>query len=278
MTDGDWGNPAGRGFAKRYIRQLRYENVTIEVHAHSTEIFLEFFRTLSNAFVIFPPGVTGYRSGGIDLDALGLSVWLPNTTIPPQGKQVAAALGLTLTTEGDVVFRGTIEEADAITRRIIERRTTGLDSIENATVEIYRPGTRALDIGDIGPDVHFLQLFMVDPHDDGVFTPSLAKRVLEFRTIRGIGEGGVDQDFWLSMFPERTVQVSSNDGGMWVRMVQALLVALDYSANPVTSMFGTRTYRDVRSLQEANSLRVNGFVRGPEWGVLVHRPVDGFPF
>lgn len=276
-ADDAWGRPESRGFERKFIRMVRYENVDVFVHAGVVEIFREFFRALGDAYLTMPAGAIGWRPGEAELASLGLAVELPDRTFPERLQLDAHRLGLTLTESG-AEFRGTPDDADRITRAIVEARQTAEDSIVNALAEIYRPGTRPLGLGSTGPDVHFLQLFMQTAHDDGVFDEELAGKVREFRQIRLLEEGEhVDEAFWLSMFPERTVVVSPGDGGMWVRMVQSLLVALDWSADAVTSQYGTRTTRAVRYLQEVNSLRVTGIVRGPEWGVLVHRPVAGFP-
>lgn len=281
MTDMQWGDPAARNFGRRFIRTLTYEGVTIQVHRDVREIFETFLQAMSDAYIPIPASTIGWRLLGDDYERRGLSILMLNlpAPFPMPVMQAAARLGLTIVDDGpSVVFRGTRADADALAREIIEARTTDGDSILNSLREITRPGTRGLALGDIGPDVHFLQLFMHDERDNGVFGPTLEERVREFQTIRGLEPTGVvDQAFWLSMFPERTVQVGPGDGGMWVRMVQSLLVALAYSSNQITSTYGTRTTRDVRAMQEIHDLRITGFIRGPEWGVLVHRPVEGFP-
>jgi hypothetical protein len=280
MSADNWGKPEHKFFAKRFIRKVRYGGVEIEVHANVVEIFTEFLRMMSSAYIEIPSSMAGWRASVVDQEALGLSVWIPLTRPWPESLiEEAKELQLTVHTDtSEVAFTGTLEEADAITRKLVEGRTTEMDKIENSLVEVTRPGTRAIGEGSSGPDVMFLQLFMNDESDDGVWGKSLTEKILYFQKMRNLQESGfADQATWLSMFPQRTVSQSPGDGGMWVRMIQALLVSLDYSSNPVTSQYGVRTVRDVRALQEANGLRVNGFIRGPEWGVLVHRPVDGFP-
>lgn len=277
MKDASWGKPDQRNFARRYIREIVYDNVSIMVHVNLVAIFTEFFRQMSDAYMPFPLAARAFMFADTSHQGLGCEVSLPGAEFPAKVQYAAVRLGLTID-DDSIRFEGTPAEADEISRDIIQNRTTGEDSIENSLVEMHRPGTRSIAEGDVGRDVHFLQMFMVDEFDNAVFGASLTARVREFQTIRNLEPDGVaGQEFWLSMFPERPRQVGPADGGMWVRMVQAALVALDYSANPITSQYGSRTTRDVRWLQQANDLRVNGFVRGPEWGVLTHRPVDGLP-
>lgn len=272
-----WGDPSHREFERRFIRTLRWGQLEVRVHATVVEVFRDFFERVSLLWVDLDGPVFGWARAATDpRQALGLGIELPK--LPANDLVRAAALSLGLEVEDTIVtFVGSPLDADRISRAVVELRTTASDSIENAVTEVYRPGTRALDIGSYGHDVRFLQLFLNASSDHGVYDDELAKLVTGFRTARGLPAGPADEAFWLAMFPERTVQVAPGDGGLWPRMVQALLLAGQYGSTPVTSHYGTRSTRDVRYLQEANGLRVTGFVRGPEWGVLVHRPVDGFP-
>jgi peptidoglycan hydrolase-like protein with peptidoglycan-binding domain len=224
-----------------------------------------------------PERAFGWVALGDDAQRTGLQLSLPGVKWTAALDDEAHRLGLTVL-DGAVRFDGNSYEAELITRRLVEEQTDLEGSIEVGFVDRYRPGTRPLTIGDSGPDVAFLQDFLQDEHYDSVFHESTAERVRMFQRVRDLEATGVaDATFWLAMFPDRPRQVDPGDGGMWVRMVQALLAALDYAPDVPTSVYGTRTTRSVRELQRLHGLRVTGAIRGPEWGVLVHRPVDGFP-
>lgn len=276
MVDESLGNPNQKHFVIRYIVPVTFGGVTVRVHREVARIMLAFLRAVSDTYQDVPDTALGWVAMGDEDQRAGLRLSLPAVDLRPLG-DVAARLGLTVL-DGAVRFEGTAYEAELITRRLVQDQTTAEDSIDVGFVDRFRPGTRPLEVGDSGPDVAFLQDFLQHDQHDGVFDEGLADRLRGFQRVRFLPETGrADQATWLAMFPERPRPVDPGDGGMWVLMVQSLLAALDYSPDVPTAVYGTRTVRSVRELQRLHGLRVTGTIRGAEWGVLTHRPVDGFP-
>jgi peptidoglycan hydrolase-like protein with peptidoglycan-binding domain len=124
-----------------------------------------------------------------------------------------------------------------------------------------------------GDDVQFIQL-LTGVNDDGVYGRETVAAVRYLQTrFNPYAEAldAVTEELWAAILPKGTrFSLTRGDSGFKVRVLQALLAAYDWAApDSVTGRYGVATARAVKRMQANAGLRVNGYVRPPEWAYLL---------
>lgn len=269
-TDSEWGNPALKTYKKRYIRNVKTPHGSTWVHNEIADIVRELLTT-----VPLPVGeVGGYvapENENIIAPAnFGVVLRLPwDERYKPWGFEDYNGEG--------IIFTGSIDDARANSELALSLQ--GTRAAEGEPVpevgEWYpgRPGTRPLELGMKGDDVQFIQL-LAGVHEDGIYgrETDAAVKYLQLRFNPYVeAPEGVTEELWASILPKATrFSLTRGDSGFKVRVLQALLAAYDWAApDSVTGRYGVATSRAVKRLQANAGLRVNGYVRSPEWAYLL---------
>jgi hypothetical protein len=270
-TDTEWGNPALKTFKKRYIRAVRTPSGATWVHNEIADIVREIFTAAP-----LPLGdVPGYVPCDENSDKVGpvnygVVLHLPwDDAYKAWGFEDYSGMG--------IIFTGSIDDARASSELALSLQgaRAAADEVLPEGVEWHhgRPGSRALEPGMKGDDVQFIQLLTAIT-DDGVYGRETATAVRYLQTRfnpYAEPDEGVSLDLWGAILPKGTkFSLSRGDSGFKVRVLQALLAAYDWAApESVTGRYGVATARSVKRLQANAGLRVNGYVRSPEWAYLL---------
>lgn len=271
-ADSEWGNPALKTYKKRYIRNVRTPNGATWVHNEIADIVREI---LLNAPLPLGdvPGYTAPPEGTEstkDPRHFGVVLTLP-------WSDAYEAWGFVDYKGEGVIFAGSIDDARAGSELALSlqaaRAADAEPVIEVGEWHHGRPGSRPLEPGMKGDDVQFIQLLTaVTP--DGVYGRETAAAVMYLQTrFNPYAEPaeGVTEGLWAAILPGQTrFSLTRGDSGFKVRVLQALLAAYDWAApDSVTGRYGVATARSVKRLQANAGLRVNGYVRAPEWAYLL---------
>lgn len=271
-TDSEWGNPALKTFKKRYIRNVRTPNGTTWVHNEIADVVREILQGSP-----LPLGdVPGYvappegEAAVTDPRAYGVVLHLPwSEAYKAWGFEDFGGVG--------IVFTGSIDDARASSELALSlqgaRAAEDEPVVEVGEWHHGRPGSRPLEPGMKGDDVQFIQL-LTAVNDDGVYGRETVAAVRYLQTrFNPYAEptDGVTEELWAAILPKATrFSITRGDSGFKVRVLQALLAAYDWaSPESVTGRYGVATSRAVKRMQANAGLRVNGYVRSPEWAYLL---------
>lgn len=269
-ADTEWGNPALKTYKKRYIRNVRTPNGSTWVHNEIADIVRELLLSAP-----LPLGeVDGYVApadgSAIGPVNYGVVLHLPwSEAYKPWGFEDYEGMG--------VIYTGSIDDARASSELALS-----LQASRAAEGEVIpevgewchgRPGARPLTPGMKGDDVQFIQL-LTGVTADGVYGRETGQAVTYLHTrFNPYAEPaeGVTEELWTAILPKATrFSLTRGDSGFKVRVLQALLAAYDWSGpEAVTGRYGVETSRSVKRLQANAGLRVNGYVRAPEWAYLL---------
>ncbi len=270
-ADSEWGNPALKTYKKRYIRNVKTPNGATWVHNEIADIVRELLVSAP-----LPLGdVPGYVAPGehvadSDPRAYGVVLHLPwSDSYKAWGFADYEGMG--------IIFTGSIDDARANSELALSLQgTRAADAEPVPEVGDWhhgRPGSRPLGPGMKGDDVQFIQL-LTNVNDDGVYGRETAAAVRYLQTrFNPYAEPteAITEELWGAILPKGTkFSLSRGDSGFKVRVLQALLAAYDWAApESVTGRYGVATSRSVKRLQANAGLRVNGYVRSPEWAYLL---------
>lgn len=269
-TDSEWGNPALKTYKKRYIRNVKTANGSTWVHNEIADIVRELLTGAPLPLGDVPGYVAPEEEGALDPRNYGVVLHLPwSDSYRAWGFEDYNGMG--------IIFTGSIDDARANSELALSLQ--GTRAAEGEVVpevgEWYhgRPGSRPLEPGMKGDDVQFIQL-LTNVAEDGIYgrETTAAVRYLQTRfNPYGDPVDGVTEELWTAILPKGTrFSLSRGDSGFKVRVLQALLAAYDWAApDSVTGRYGVATARSVKRMQANAGLRVNGYVRPPEWAYLL---------
>jgi len=269
-TDTEWGNPALKTYKKRYIRNVRTPNGSTWVHNEIADIVRELLATAPLPLGEVPGYVAPEEEGKLGPVNFGVVLNLPwSEAYRPWGFEDYSGLG--------IIFTGSIDDARANSELALSLQGTRAAEAEPVPEvgEWYhgRPGTRPLEPGMKGDDVQFIQL-LTNVHEDGIYGRETAAAVkylqMRFNPYTE-PQDGISAELWTAILPKGTkFSLTRGDSGFKVRVLQALLAAYDWATpESVTGRYGVATSRSVKRLQANAGLRVNGYVRSPEWAYLL---------
>ncbi len=269
-TDTEWGNPALKTYKKRYIRNVKTANGSTWVHNEIADIVRELLTSAPLPLGDVPGYTAPADENTIGPVSYGVVLHLPwSDAYRPWGFEDYSGMG--------IIFTGSIDDARANSELALSlqgaRAAEAEPLPEGGEWHHGRPGSRPLEPGMKGDDVQFLQL-LTNVTDDGVYGRETAAAVrylqMRFNPYAEPAEG-ISGELWAAILPKGTkFSLSRGDSGFKVRVLQALLAAYDWAApESVTGRYGVATSRAVKRLQANAGLRVNGYVRSPEWAYLL---------
>lgn len=267
-----WGNPKTVSFAQAYIRDISFEGAEAEVNREIVDIAVQILHMAHEQGVLPEGKLVSYDKDATDgPTAYGACLGIFG------GVEGAEEWGFVEHDALGLVFAGDLEAAQALTIRaqeLLAERGAHEDIIpeEEQAWAHTKPGQRTLSLGSRGDDVQFIQNLLGASDHGGVFDNATREAVLWLQGQRGIAQTGeVDNQTWVLCYPRNTAfGVGRNDAGFTVRVAQALLVAYGWEPElQITGRYGVETDRAIRRLQEQRGLRVNGYMRSPEWVVLL---------
>lgn len=265
-----WGNPQASSFRKAHIRQLSFAGATAEVHKEIVDIVVEIFHMAQEQGVLQEGAIQSYEEV-----AEGAAATF-GTRIALGGVEGVGNWGFK-EADGFITFMGDIETARTLSdvaRELLAARGNHPDIIPE-TEESWahtKPGRRDLTTGCRGDDVQFIQTLLGASDQSGVFDEATEAAVRWLQGRKGIPETGVvDNATWRLTYPRNTAfGVGRNDAGFTVRVAQSLIVAYGWEPElPITGRYGIETDKAIRNIQAQRGLRVNGYMRSPEWVILL---------
>lgn len=269
-ADTEWGNPALKTYKKRYIRNVKTSNGSTWVHNEIADIVRELFANAPLPLGDVPGYVAPEDEKIIGPVNYGVVLHLPwSDSYKAWGFEDYSGMG--------IIFTGSIDDARANSELALSlqgtRAAEGEILPEVGEWHHGRPGSRPLEPGMKGDDVQFIQL-LTSVTDDGIYGRETAAAVKYLQTrFNPYAEpaDGVNEELWAAILPKGTrFSLTRGDSGFKVRVLQALLAAYDWaSPDSVTGRYGVATARAVKRLQANAGLRVNGYVRSPEWAYLL---------
>lgn len=269
-TDSEWGNPALKTYKKRYIRNVKTPNGATWVHNEIADIVRELLSAAPLPLGDVPGYVAPEDGNTIGPVNYGVVLHLPwDESYRPWGFEDYAGMG--------IIFTGSIDDARANSELALSLQGTRAAEAEPVP-EVGewhhgRPGSRELEPGMKGDDVQFIQL-LTGVFEDGVYgreTEAAVKYLQTRFNPYADPSGTISEELWTAILPKGTrFSLTRGDSGFKVRVLQALLAAYDWAApDSVTGRYGVATARAVKRLQANAGLRVNGYVRSPEWAYLL---------
>jgi peptidoglycan hydrolase-like protein with peptidoglycan-binding domain len=273
-----WGNPETSSFHKTYIRQINFEGASAEVHREILDIAVEVLH-LAKEQGTLPAGplVSFDKHATQGPTAFGAALGIYG------GVEGAEEWGFAEDEKLGLVFKGDIERAKELTLLAQERFVARQAFIEQPPTEPEKwahifPGQRDLAIGSRGQDVQFIQVLLEASDQGGVFDAATEAAVRRLQQRLGTEETGiVDAAVWRAIYPtNRTFSVGRGEGGFHVRVAQAALVVYADEDIAITGRYGVDTDKAVRRVQLDKGLRINGYMRIPEW-VAVLGPREDWP-
>lgn len=274
-----WGNPANKSFKQRYIRTVKAGGANVLVHKEVSDLVAAILRSAA-------------AEHG-DLEGTRIRGWRP---LKEGDEPLLVNYGLVLS-GGDrqldghtkrwgfsynpvymrYEFEGTPADADALSQ---EAETERMAKLPNAVVNNVwyngGPGSRVIQLGDMGDDVMCFQLAVDCPTQSGHFDEKTAEYAKTLNSRYGIphDEDTISEDTWRGLLRLRGL-LSRGDVGATVRVLQAALVAYDWQHDlRITGHFDRPTDAAVRGLQQTLGLRESGIVRQPEWFALLQKSLE----